>query len=56
MSVTEEIHADGLKNNLAEYLPVNENDENRSLKKTEASFLRESKGRFRDNFVESFLR
>lgn len=58
--VTEEIHSEGLNNDMAEYLPVKESEENR-LKRSELDSLanwRERRGpsKLRDNFMESRLK
>lgn len=57
--ITEEIHSEGLNNDLAEYLPVKESEESR-LKRSDLDSLanwRERKGpKLRDNFMESRMK
>jgi len=56
ITITEEIHSEGLKNEMAEYLPVEDREEGR-LRRTEQEWgIRSSKARLRDNFFESRLR
>lgn len=58
MRITEEIRNDGLKNEVAEYLPVRENKERGRKQELEETW-NDWKGktpRLKDNFMESRLR
>jgi hypothetical protein len=57
LRITEEIHNDGLKNEVAEYLPIRDNRE-RPRREMEESWndWRGKTPRLKDNFMESRLR
>lgn len=61
LKITEEIHSDGLKNQVAEYLPVKQSDDNKGKKTGDLgdslnSWKMSRAPRLKDNFVQSSLR